>query len=182
MSKERLRQTVVGVVALVIWIVMLRSMSDFPSRAAAFPRFVLICLVAFSALHILSQVAGAYRDRAGNSGVVQAVSADTEVTPEHPGTVETDDATPIEIIESRGGVFKSRAARAAVFTVAVVIYVLAIPVLGYLVSTWLFVIGALLLVVGWRVRATIACCVAVTVLWAVATQLLELRLPAGLIV
>lgn len=173
MSKERIRQTIVGVVALIIWIVMLQSTSDFPSRAAAFPRFVLICLVAFSALHVLAQLAGAYRDR---SRFVEVEQEPTAVTG------ETDDAVPIEIIETRGGVFKSRAARAAVFTVAVVIYVLAIPVVGYLVSTWLFVIGALLLVVGLRVKATIACCIAVTVLWAVATQLLELRLPAGLIV
>ena len=173
MSKERLRQTIVGVVALVIWIVMLRSMSDFPSRASAFPRFVLICLMVFSALHIMSQLAGAYRDRGGH----EAVIADAPAV-----AVENDDAAPIVVVQARRGVFTSRIARAIVFTVAVVIYALVIPVLGYLISTWLFVIGALVLVVGWRLRAMIACCVAVTVLWAVATQLLELRLPAGLIV
>jgi hypothetical protein len=171
-SRERIRQTVVGVVALTIWIVMLLSMSDFPSRAAAFPRFVLICLVAFSALHILTQLLGAYRDRGRSADVDNVAAAATD---------EPDDAGPIEITEVRGGIVKSRTARAAIFTVAVVIYVIAIPELGYLVSTLLFVVCALALVVGLRLRAMLACCIAVTALWAVATQLLELRLPVGLI-
>jgi hypothetical protein len=38
------------------------------------------------------------------------------------------------------------------------------------------------LVVGFRVKAIIVCCIAVLVLWTVATQLLELRLPAGLLI
>jgi hypothetical protein len=171
MSTERLRQTVVGVVALIIWIVMLGSMSDFPSRAAAFPRFVLICLVVFSVLHVVTQIAGAYRDRSRDA---EPEPADTHATP--------GDDEPVEVIQASGGLVKSRGLRVVVFTAAVVVYVLAIPQLGYLVSTWLFVIGSVLLIVGLRVRAIVTCCIAVAVLWLVATQLLELRLPAGLLI
>ena len=94
---------------------------------------------------------------------------------------ELTDAVPVEIVESTGGLFSSPALRTVVFTVAVIAYVVAIPELGYLVSTFLFVIGALGLVVGFRITTTVACCVAVTVLWVVATQLLQVRLPTGLV-
>ena len=173
MSKERQRQAVVGVVSLIIWIAVLLSMSDFPSRAATFPRFVLICLVVFSVLHILTQIGGAYRDRSRDTAPEPELAA----TPATPG-----DDEPVEVIQASGGLIKSRGLRIVVFTVAVVIYVLAMPQLGYLVSTWLFVISMVLLIVGLRIRAMIACCVAVAVLWSVATQLLELRLPAGLLI
>jgi hypothetical protein len=173
MSRERQHQTIVGVVALIIWIAVLLSMSDFPSRAATFPRFVLISLVVFSVLHILTQIAGAYSDRPRG----------TQPEPEPADTpAALGDDAPIEVIETRGGLIESRGLRAVVFTVGVVIYVVVMPELGYLISTWLFVIGAALMVVGFRVKVIATCCIAVLVLWIVATQLLEVRLPAGLII
>jgi hypothetical protein len=176
MTRDQLRQTGVGVGALVIWLLLLRSLSDFPSRAAAFPRFILLGLVVFSVLHVITQLVGAYADR--------RYAPATETTPQKaPDELphELTDAVPVEIVESTGGLFSSPALRAVVFTVAVIAYVVAIPELGYLISTFLFVICALGLVVGFRITTTVACCVAVTVLWVVATQLLQVRLPTGLV-
>ncbi len=173
--RELYAEIATAVVMLALWGVIWNLTSDFPEGAARFPRFVLMGLFVFSGLQL---VIAASRLVA----IVRARRAESETDePSSSRDVQADGDSPARDSASkwRFASIESGTTRMIILFGGAVLYVIAIPIVGYAVSTFTFLGAAIMAVLGWNPKRLIWVLLIVVLLDVVIGGLAGIRLPRG---
>jgi len=166
--REQLGEVVTALVLLGLWAVVWTLVQDFPEQAQRYPRFILLCLFTLSTIHLLQ------------AGWRLVRPPEKRRTPPQPA----EDAT---IAPAGGGRVVETARQLDVgatltLTSATIVYVLAIPYIGFLVSTCVFLVTMVCSAIGWTPNRVLGLIVVLLLVYGLVVFLFGLRLPAGLLI
>lgn len=170
--RAQIGEMITAAVTLALWGVVWTQVQDFPDAAAGYPRFVLLCLFIFSTIYLLQAI---WRYRRAARGVTVMVEAST------PGGRDADSdgeatAAPEESDEP------TKVKPTLALMLGALVYVLAIPRLGFFVSTFVFLVIGVCTSIGWSVKRVAALALGIALIYVLMVTLFGIRMPTGLLI
>ncbi len=170
--RELLGEVVTAIGSLGLWAVVWTLLQDFPDEAQRYPRFVVLSLVAFSTIHLLQASWRLYRGtRRGREVATEPTTSAAEVAPaETAASPETAQAP------ATSGVATGRT---LVFIAAAVAYVAAVSIVGFFVTSFVYLVVMTSVALGWSTRRVAATAVVLAAMYGLTVPVLGMRLPTG---
>lgn len=149
--------------SLALWGAVWWSTTDLPPKAATYPRFILVGLIAFSVLHL----GQAIRDSRGHAAR---------------GRKDTETSDRSDRKREGSSIRAPSPARAMLLALSALLYVFAIPSVGYILATAMFGLPWLGSAWGWNWKPLLGSAIVFSVLYVVLTMGLDVRIPGGRLV
>jgi len=169
MRREGLVQTGAALALLMLWGIVWAMTVDLPEVAAAYPRFILLLLIGSTAIYLLLGVTRIFRPN---------YPADTEPegeVSESPWRPSEDQPHELELTDGN----KAQRKRVIIFMAGVLLYAIAVPYLGFDVTTAIFLVVAFKSLMNTRTVGLILIAAAPFILQFVTDIVLGVALPEG---
>jgi len=145
-----------------LWALAWYATTDFPEKAQTYPRFILLCLFAFSTGQLISAVWQKVRGQQGQGEEAAQRRGSAPPTDSDPGA--------------------KRSVRPLAFLIiGAVVYLVLLPRAGFVLATTIFLVIGVCISIGWRIRYVVAGTVFVAALYLLMAVLLGIRLPSGVL-